>query len=253
SRYAHDQSELATALADATTDGPAREHMVAAGRALFAGDPADDVVELASTTRAHALLTPFETPRGRRRIGVATATLLALYLALTIGAQGIAALGVGIAKPPKGVHDTIYLGVRVDGVELRDPELMQKLETAGVTVVIDGRTASASRFELQERADNGTEIANGGWGKGRFLRWNRAHDDCVKSWQVISATSGGKVDEFVPGRSIDAFDQIYCRTGKGKQRLVRANVKFRPESSPAINDRKIYLLNGRHRDPDAVA
>src|SRR5205085_12300996 len=91
SRYARDRAELAEALHDATTPGPARDAMVSAGRALFAGDPADDVVDLARDTSAHALLTPFRTPKGRRRVGTAVASLAALYLALTVGAHGVAA------------------------------------------------------------------------------------------------------------------------------------------------------------------
>jgi hypothetical protein len=61
--------------------------------------------------------------------------------------------------------------------------------------------------------------------------------------------------EFVPGRSFDAFDQLYCRTGKGKQRLVRPNVQFRPEAQtePALEERKIYLLDGRKGDAAALA
>ena len=57
----------------------------------------------------------------------------------------------------------------------------------------------------------------------------------------------------MPGRSLDAFDQIYCRTGEGKQKLVRPNATFRPEDVPDPESRRIYLLDGRNRDPVAVA
>ncbi len=252
-RYAHDENELATALSDATTPGPARDALVAAGHALFAGDPADDVLELAEHTPAYALLTPVRTRRSRRRIGFAAATLCGLYLALTIGAQGVAALGVGVAKPPKGVVDSVYLGVRVDHVELRNPAVVTAIQDMGATLVVDGQTAKHAPDELQALADAGVDLANGGWGKGRFLRWDRAQDDCDKSWRVIAAMSGERTHEFVPGRSFDAFDQIYCRTGKGKQRLVQPNVQFRPNVDPKLEARKIYLLDGRHRDPEALA
>jgi UDP-N-acetylglucosamine:LPS N-acetylglucosamine transferase len=253
SRYAHDEAELAEALHEATTPGPARDAMVAAGRKLFAGDPADDVVDLARDTSAHALLTPFRTPKGRRRVGTLVASLGALYLALTVGAHGVAALGVGVAKPPKGANNVVYLGVRVSSAELRSTDVRSAIEDLGVTVVVDGRTALHSGEQVEALASKGLDIANGGWGKGRFLRWNRAHDDCDKSWQVIAATSGTKTHEFVPGRSLDAFDQLYCRTGKDKQRLVRVNDRFRPENVPQVENRKIYLLDGRGRDPVAVA
>jgi processive 1,2-diacylglycerol beta-glucosyltransferase len=252
SRYAHDQGELAAALEEATSPGPARDEMIAAGRQLFAGDPADDVVELATATRAHALLTPFQTPKGRRRVSIAALSLVALYLALTVGAHGVAALGVGVAKPPKLATNTIYLGVRVNHPELRSEGVVDAIFELDATVVVDGRTAQHSGPLLHELSSSGVDIANGGWGQGRFLRWNRAHDDCDKSWQVIAATSGAKAREFVPGRALDAFDQFYCRTGHNKQRLVRANVTFRPETVPDPEDRKIYLLDARNRDPLAV-
>lgn len=253
SRYARDEAELGEALADATTPGPARDAMIAAGRSLFAGDPADDVIDLAKKTRADALLVPFQTPRGRRRLGLAAMSLVSLYFALTVGAHGVAALGVGVAKPPKNVEDTMYVGVRIDGRELRHHDVTDAIKSVGVTVVIDGRTAGHAGHRLSALADAGVDIANGGWGKTRTLRWNRAHDDCDKAWQVITRTSGEKAREFVPGRSLDAFDQIYCRTGEGKQKLVRPNATFRPEDVPDPETRRIYLLDGRHRDPVAVA
>jgi UDP-N-acetylglucosamine:LPS N-acetylglucosamine transferase len=253
SRYARDDAELAEALAEATTPGARRDEMIAAGRALFAGDPADDVIDLAAETRADALLVPYQTPKSRRRLALAAASLAGLYFALTIGAHTVAALGVGVAKPPKGVAHTVYVGVRVDGVELRQRVVLDALKTAGATVVVDGRTASRSGAQLSELAAAGIDLANGGWGKGRTLRWNRARDDCDRSWQVIEHRSGERAKEFVPGRALDAFDQIYCRTGQGKQRLVRPNVTFRPEDVPDPEDRRIYLLDGRGRDPVTVA
>lgn len=253
SRYAHDDAELASALADATWPGAARDEMIAAGRSLFAGDPADDVVELADTTKAHALLTPFQTPKGRRRVGILATSLLVLYFMLTVGAQGVASIGVGVAKPPKAATNTVYLGIRADLPELREARVLKVVEDLRVTLIVDGRTARHSRHELHELAAAGVDIANGGWGKGRFLRWNRAHDDCDKSFQVIATYSGHRAHEFVPGRALDAFDQLYCRTGKDKQTLVRPNATFRPESVPDLESRKVYLLDGRNRDPVAVA
>jgi processive 1,2-diacylglycerol beta-glucosyltransferase len=253
SRYARGQDDLVEALSDATTPGPARDQMIAAGSALFSGDPADDVVDLAHTTRAHALLTPFQTPRGRRRVYIMAASLAMVYFLLTVGAHGVAAIGVGVAKPPKNVSNTVYLGVRTDRAEIQHRRVSDAVVDLGITLVVDARTAQHSSDELHHLAAAGVDIANGGWGKGRFLRWNRAHDDCDKSWNVIVAHSGEKAREFVPGRALDAFDQLYCRTGKNKQKLVRPNDTFAPEDVPDPEVRKVYLLDGRSRDPVAVA
>ncbi len=253
SRYAHDDDELAAALLAATTPGPEREEMIAAGKGLFSGDPADDVIDLAAKTRADALLIPFQTPKGRRRVGIAAVTLIGLYFALTVGAHGVAALGVGVAKAPKDATSTVYLGVRVDRRELERSNVVEAIADMGATLVVDGRTASHATSRLAALAGSGIPVANGGWGKGRTLRWNRAHDDCDKSWQVISHTTGTAVRDFVPGRALDAFDQFYCRTGPGKQRLIRPNSTFRPEDVPVPSGRRIYLLDGRGRDPLALS
>jgi hypothetical protein len=70
---------------------------------------------------------------------------------------------------------------------------------------------------------------------------------------MIAARSGESAHEFVPGRRIDAFDQFYCRSGKGKQKLVQPNETFRPEDALRPEERKVYLLDGRNRDPQSVA
>ena len=172
---------------------------------------------------------------------------------LTVGAQGVSALGVGVAKPPKTATDSVFLGVRVTGDELRNPHVVRQIAGMDATLVVDGQTAMHSGHRLATLAANGIDIGNGGWGQGHFLRWNRANDDCHKSAQLIAQTAGVKAHEFVPGRRLDGFDQIYCRTGKVKQRLVEANTTFRPEDTVTPEGRRVYLLDGRSRDPEAVA
>jgi processive 1,2-diacylglycerol beta-glucosyltransferase len=254
SRYAHDDDELRDALETATLPGPGRDAMVEAGRSLFAGDPTDDVLELASKTRADQLVVPFQTPKGRRRLTTVAASLAGLYLLLTIGAQGVAALGVGVAKPPKTATHTVYLGVRVSAVEVRTTSVMHQIDQMDATLVVDGKTAVLAGHRLEALADQGIDIGNGGWGQSHFLRWNRAHDDCRKAGQTIAQTAGIRTPrEFVPGRRLDGFDQFYCRTGKLKQRLVEPNQTFRPEDRIHPQARKVYLLDGRNRDPESVA
>lgn len=253
SRYAHNDAELVEALDEATTPGPARDELVNAGHALFAGDPTDHVEDLAADTRADALLIPFQLPKGRRRVSIVAASIAGLYLAMTIGAQGVSALGVGVAKPPKSATHDVFVGVRVDHAELASRQVVNAIDDLGVTMIVDGRTALSSGGRLAPLAAEGIDIANGGWGRGRFLRWNRAHDDCMKSLRAISSRSHVPAREFVPGRRIDGFDQIYCRSGRRKQRLVEANTTFRPEALPRPHGRAVYLLDGRNRDPAAVA
>jgi hypothetical protein len=253
SRYAHNNAELADALEEATTPGPARDALIKAGHGLFAEDPTDHVEDLAAETRADALLIPFQLPKGRRRVSIVAASIAGLYLAMTIGAQGVSALGVGVAKPPKSATHDVFVGVRVDRAGLANHQVTNAIDDLDVTMIVDGRTALVSGGRLAPLAAEGIDIANGGWGRGRFLRWNRAHDDCTKSSTAIAARSHVSAREFVPGRRIDGFDQIYCRSGRRKQRLVEANTTFRPEALPRPRGHAVYLLDGRNRDPAAVA
>ncbi len=257
SRYARDEAELRAALEATTEPGEQRDRLIEAGRGLFAGDPADDVIGLAAHTRADALMVPFQTPRGRRRIGLASVTLIVLYIALTTGAHGVAALGVGVAKPPVHARDTVYLGVRVSQHDLADDDLLASIEQMHATLIVDGRSVSAHTAELASVGRRSLQIANGGWGKGRTLRWNRAHDDCDKAWKAIRRATGRSPRLFVPGRSIDAFDALYCKTGNPDQLLVQTDRTFRPGvepgTEPGLEDRKIYLCDGRHRPSSALA
>src|SRR5439155_1596420 len=82
---------------------------------------------------------PFQTPKGRRRVSFVAVSLLVLYFMLTVGAHGVAAIGVGVAKPPKAATNTVYLGVRTDLDELRSSAVITEIEDAGVTIIVDGR------------------------------------------------------------------------------------------------------------------
>lgn len=252
SRYAHEESELGEVLHVATEPGEERDRLLAAGRSLFAGNPADDVLGLAAHTRADALLVPFQTPRGRRCVALAAISLVGVYAALTTGAHGVAALGVGTAKRPVQAGDSVYLGVRVSQHDLGDERLLSAIESMHATLVVDGQTAAAHVPELAAVGRRDIEIANGGWGKGRTLRWNRAHDDCDRASKAIKLATGQAPHDFVPGRALDAFDAIYCKTGKAHQALVRIDKAFRPKTESGLEDRKIYLADGRHRSPERL-
>ena len=60
-----------------------------------------------------------------------------------------------------------------------------------------------------------------------------------------------KIQEFVPERRFDAFDQLFAR--RRGQRLVRPDHVIRPEAVPhALRDRAVYVIDGRDRDPTQV-
>jgi hypothetical protein len=177
--------------------------------------------------------------------------VLVLYAGLTLGAQAVSAAGVGVAKAPKTAHDTVYVGVRLDHSQLADADLLAQVRKLGGSVVVDADAARNNRHALELLAARGVDIANGGMGHGSFLRWNRAHNDVAKAGKLLAAEAGYAPHEFCPGRRVDAFDQYYAHGQR--QKLVVANRTMRPENLPThLQDRKVYLLDGRQRDDTAM-
>jgi UDP-N-acetylglucosamine:LPS N-acetylglucosamine transferase len=252
--YARDEDELHEILRQVTRPGPDRDELVETARLLFVADPADDVEELAQTEHLvdrKGRVVALRTPRGRRAAMIAAVSVFVLYGGLTLGAQAVSAIGVGVAKPPKGVTDTAYVGVRLDHAQLTDAVLLGEIRSLGVSVVVDAQAATHRSVALEHLAAQGVDIANGGWGKGSFLRWTRARNDVSKAGKLIAAEADVPVHEFCPGRRLDAFDQYYSH--RQKQKLVLANHTVRPENLPsALEAGKVYVLDGRDRDPMAM-
>ena len=252
--YARDDDELHRMLREVTRPGPERDALVDTARHLFVADPADDVEELAQTDHLvdrKGRVVALRAPRGRRTAMIAAASVLVLYGGLTLGAQAVSAIGVGVAKPPKDADHTAYVGVRLDRAQLTDEMLLSQIRDMGVSVVVDAQAASHRSVALQDLAGQGVDIANGGMGKGSFLRWNRARNDVAKAGKIIAREAGTPAKEFCPGRRLDAFDQYWSH--KQKQKLVVANFTVRPESLPDhVQAGKVYVLDGRDRDPTAM-
>jgi hypothetical protein len=184
---------------------------------------------------------------GRRSVGIAAASLLVLYVGLTVGAQAVSAIGVGVAKPPSGVDHAVYMGVRLDDKQLGDRRLLGAVDRLGVSAVVDAQTARRHSGAIDWLADRGVEIANGGWGEGTLLPWNQARNDLDKAGKVIAQEAGAPPIEFVSARRPDAFDQFFSR--RAKQRLVVPNHTFGPGDVPkSLENRKVYLLDGRGSD-----
>jgi processive 1,2-diacylglycerol beta-glucosyltransferase len=253
--YARDEGELHARLREVTSPGPARQELVDTAHGLFSGDPAADVAELAASSNRivdrKGRVVALRTPRGRRSLTVTAASLVILYVGLTLGAQAVSAIGVGVAKAPANAHNAAYIGVRLDSEQLADHDLLVAIDDLGVSVVVDAQTASHRSPGLDYLAHHGVDIANGGWGKGTLLPWNQARNDLDKAGKVIAHTAGEPAREFVSGRRPDAFDQFFSH--RAKQRLVVPDHTFAPESMPAeLEGRKIYVLDGRDRDVVAM-
>jgi hypothetical protein len=174
-----------------------------------------------------------------------------LYAGLTVGAQAVSAIGVGVAKPPRNATNTAYVGIRLDHNQLADAVLIREIRSFGASVVVDAHAVLHRSAVLEALTHHGVDIANGGWGKGSFLRWNRARNDVSKAGRIIAQEAGRPAHEFCPGRRLDAFDAYYSH--RQKQRLVVANHTIRPENLPQqLESGKVYVLDGRQRDAAAM-
>ena len=266
SRYARTEAELAGSLEAAMTPGPERDALIDAGSALFADDPAAQVAALTATTpnpaaawvpksratQVRSVLTaPSRAPKGIRRAAIPLLGLLMVYGGLTEGAEAVAAMGVGVAKPPAGVHNTVYVGVRLTASELRAAPILDAVATARATAIVDAHAAGTSLPELQQLAAAGVDVANGGWGSHSMLPWTRSRNDCQKASKAIALETQTPTREFVPGRDLNAFDELYCRIGATTSRLVRPNRTFGTDDLPEhVTSARIYVLDGRDGNPN---
>jgi hypothetical protein len=270
SRYALTQSELAAALSEATTKGPRRDALITSGQALFAHDPAARIVALADARDgteepvmvasipsrvAASLAGPLVSSKPRRWTTVAIVLAFGFYGVLTEGAEAVSALGVGVLRPPTSARATSYVGVRLTAPELRTPSVLRAVRDLHATAIVDGRTALGSGPQLVELVGMHVDIANGGWGSHAMLPWTRAHNDCTKANRVIRRQAHVVADEFVPGRELNAFDQLYCRSGTSPARLVVANKVFGTDDHipDELNSSQVYLVDGRDGDATSLS
>ena len=250
-QYARTPEELRDALTELTQPGPERSRQIAVAHGLFVGDAADDVLAEAALRSARGIERPIQMPKAPHRIRVAAGSMLALYGLLTLGAQGIAALGVGVAEPPKQAHDRVYLGVRLTADELSSPAIRARLDRLHATAIIDATTARQAERPIRLLVADEIDVGNGGWGQGRAFRPLRAQADVISTTDLIRRTADVRIREFVPERRFDAFDQLLAR--RRGQRLVQADLVIRPEAVPhGLRDRAVYVIDGRGRDAGQV-
>jgi UDP-N-acetylglucosamine:LPS N-acetylglucosamine transferase len=245
--YAAEEDELFPVLDRATS--LAGRSMTTKGRAMFAGDPADEVLELAAAHAPEPVAQPARRRVGVRRITAGVAAIAATYAAFTAGVGTAAAHGIGIAHPKKTA--AVYLGVRLGADDLNNATLADVLRQANVTAIVPGRLAAADPDGLRRLQAAGVPMANGGWGHRDRVQWGRARSDLVRAPKAIHAATGERLRDFVPQRRIDGFDLASARLVH--ERVIMPSVVLdgdRPAPKPHAG--QVVVLDGRNESVDEL-
>ncbi|MFN2607002.1 MAG: glycosyltransferase [Acidimicrobiales bacterium] len=254
--YAHGPAELLPALDRVTT--LAGRAQVAAGKAMFVADPADEVVALMTPAGAEAGADAAagggaasrRHPAGRRRLATVAAALVAAWSVLTVGVGAAAAHGIGVAHAERNASD-VYLGVRLSPAAMADPAVAGRLAASGATAIVDGVVAQADPGAVRRLTAAGVDVANGGWGPGNGRHWLRARADLMRSCQSIRSADGSPCRDFVPSRRVDGFDLASARLAH--QRIVATVTRFTPDHLPTrFHAGRIYVLDARGVDGDSL-
>jgi hypothetical protein len=250
--YAAHEDELFPAIDRATS--LAGRAMTAKGRAMFASDPADDVVALAAAAAPQPVAQRPVAERTQRRVGLrrvtaGVAAIAATYAAFTAGVGTAAAHGIGIAHPKRA--GSVYLAVRIGDDDLSSATLPDVLRQANATAIVAGRLAEADPTALQRLQSAGVPMANGGWGHRDRVSWGRARSDLMRSPKAIHAATGERPKEFVPQRRIDGFDLASARLVH--ERVIMPSVvltEVRPV--PKLRAGQVVVLDGRSETVDEL-
>ncbi|MHB8467501.1 MAG: MGDG synthase family glycosyltransferase [Acidimicrobiales bacterium] len=257
---------LATAL-DATLgiEGARRR---LAGQAMFAGDAAVHIAELAATAprvplpvaapRDVAATSPVVVPLRPRRhpvlrpaaiaaaiVGsVATGTMLT-----SVGVGVAAAHGMAVAHAPR--HSSAsFVAIRLSQAAADDPRVPAALAAAHVTAIVSGQMATVEPAVIAHLARAGVDLANGGWGahRGHALSWAKA--DVVRAAHAIETAGGGEIRTFVAGRSVDGF--VLASAQWENQRVVLSRTPIHGMILPTLRPGGVYCINIRNLSADQV-
>jgi len=235
--------------------GPAGRRRREAGRAMFAGDAAVEVAELAYRGVARPADAPRTTKGSRLRPAiVAAVAVISVALGLgatTLGAGIAAATGVAVAHPPH--HATaIYLGVRLGPSATENAHLPAVLADSHVTAIVSGQLAQQQPAFVAGLAQAGVDVANGGWGTHHRNLWSRTQADVSRAGDAIRDATGGKVRTFAPDRSVDGFELASAEWADQRVVLTREVV---PVSGllPVMHSGGVYVLDARGLTPAELA
>jgi hypothetical protein len=258
SRLAADAGGLGEALAAITAPGAARDAQVSKGWAMFRTEPAGLV--------AHAALAPQVVPDRRRapalvaaRVAAAVVGVSALgWAGLTSGVAMATEAGARVAHPVRGADTVAYIGVRLNGAEMANVTIVDKLRDMNVTAVVDSSTAASNVRAVRGLVSVGINVENGGLGDGGngtrhdsdLSPWTRAKHDASAGYR-LGLLIDRPVTLSMPGRRLNAWDLVDCKDAHIT--LVVPNhildASRTTDDLIHLSPRRIYLINGLAATP----
>ncbi len=186
------------------------------------------------------------------RLAALAAAIPLIWAALTSGVGVATAYGAGVAQPPKNSGNVAYLGVRLDTSQLTDPAIAAQLARLHASAVLDEETAASDPGDVQHLVSLGIDVENGGAGPhfdsaGHRIDeypWTRADGD-VDASHYLARIVGQKVDVFVPGRRLNAFDLMACHAAHTKS-VVPNRIFYASDTDglQPLTARHTYLVSG---------
>ena len=254
-------SELLDSLMLLGRPGPTRQRQLTAAADLFSEDAADAVAELAAFgVPPQPRLRPVARV-ARAGSSVALAGALA-WFGLTTGVGVAAAAGAGVAHPPPGSGNVIYLGVRLSPAELSDSLVRSALANLHGSAVVDASSAEADRDAVRALAAKGLDLESGGLGTSAS-----GHSDALAPWAVAQSDSrsaqelsdicGQTVGALVPDRSISIFDLVDASSAHLMMVIPNSTLPIAPSGPfprqdlalPQLQAGQIYLVEGLKVSP----
>jgi len=252
-------ADLGAVLDRAT--GPERAALVAAGRAVFSGDPAAEVDRLVGG--AEPAVTPppvasrprrsVPTPAGadrvgstprphrrRRRMAGAAVALATTYIGLNLCVDAATAHGLDAAHAEAGARE-VYVAVRLGPAALSDPDLGRVLASDHVTAVVAGRVAATEPANVRRLALSAVDLATDGWLDRQPLHLVQPTDDLLRSTQAIRLDTGLRCRDFAPASGVSGVDLASALMSH--VRIVRTSQFLPTDSVPGVlRAGHVYML-----------
>ena len=261
SRLAHRGEELLADLGRLGRPGRARSTQLTAAASLFTGDAATTVAEIAGFgVPPQPQLRPVA--RAARAASAAALAATISWVGLTGGVGVAAAAGIGVAHPPEGPANVVYLGVRLSAQELPNPTVQTALAGLDASAVVDVNTAHGRPGALRALTTRGIDVESGGLGDGP-----RASDEPTAPWALalsdsqsvhaLASLAGVPVNVLVPDRSISAFDLVDASSAHVLMVVPNATMPVPPSGPfpqeelglPRLQGDHIYLVDGLRVSP----